>query len=73
MILQEGLGFMLPGDIMCFEPVLLAQPPVDDPADVVVSRRVPSFCEQFGAAGEKVVDRLDVFVAESAFVIIRQL
>ena len=48
---------------MCFEPVLLAQPPVDDPADVVVPRCVPTFREQFWAAGEKVVDRLDVFVA----------
>ena len=58
---------------MSIKPIPLAQPPMDHPADIVVSGGVPSFREHFGAAGEQVLDSLDVVLAEPALVVVGEL
>ena len=42
---------------------------MDHPADIVVARRVPSFCEKLWATGEEMVDSLDSMFPELTSII----
>ena len=64
LVLQEGLRLVLLGYIVSLKPVLLAEPPVDDPADVVVPSCISPLCQQLGAAGEEMGESLGTFLAE---------
>ena len=73
LVLHKWLGLVLPGYIVSVKPVLLAEPPMDDPANIVMPCRIPSFCQHFGAAGEEMGDGFDTFLAEPTLVIIGEL
>ena len=60
---------MLPGYVGGLKAVLLAEPPMVHPADVVIPRRVPPLQQQFLTAGEEMVNSFDVILAKSAIVI----
>ena len=64
---------MLPGYVGDLKAVILAEPTMDHPADVVMPRRVPSLCQQFWAAGEEMVNSFDAILTKSPYVISCQI
>ena len=73
LVLQEWLGFVLPGHVVSLKPILLAEPPMYDPADVIMPCRISPFSQQFWTAGEEMGGGFDTFLTEPAFVIVGEL